>query len=409
MGKMEGSNLYFQRLDEFFPMLPTHRNSFCNYINLFYTTPLGIRPENVITFDLIGSNVLTTEEIGAFNGIDVDLSLLNRTNQLTAEQVLQKAILTKVQAFCDDVEQRIRSIGGIGFFLGGIGPDGHVAFNQEGADHSSTTRLVNFNYPTAAAAAGDLGGIEIARGKAAMTIGLGTISFNPLATIIIMAAGEGKAEVVRAGIEDPADPTRPSSFLHGLSGGRFYITHGAASKLTARNAVKLNAISAQCVDWALSHLAGVDEATIDYAHMVEPPSDYLAAETFLYNVSLSSRVPVHKLVVAHLDAHAQGPAVPPWLRDPLALSVIVACAARRLREKIEGGLKASTPAQQAVLHTAPHHDDIMLSYHAAMHYMLGREPVREVAPAVDRPLGKKRSGSFSSIGWRSLYLCVSLC
>jgi 6-phosphogluconolactonase/glucosamine-6-phosphate isomerase/deaminase len=42
--------------------------------------------------------------------------------------------------------------------------------------------------------AGDLGGIEIARGKAAMTIGLATICSNPDVVAIIMAAGEGKAK-----------------------------------------------------------------------------------------------------------------------------------------------------------------------------------------------------------------------
>lgn len=40
------------------------------------------------------------------------------------------------------------------------------------------TRLVSLNYMTAAAASGDLGGIEHARDKAALTMGLGTITFN---------------------------------------------------------------------------------------------------------------------------------------------------------------------------------------------------------------------------------------
>ena len=41
-------------------------------------------------------------------------------------------MLGRVQAFCGAFESRVRALGGIGFFLGGIGPDGHVAFNQEG-------------------------------------------------------------------------------------------------------------------------------------------------------------------------------------------------------------------------------------------------------------------------------------
>ena len=177
-----------------------------------------------------------------FMGIDVDLTLLKR-EPLNDIETRRKNVLLRVQQFCNDYEDKIRAMGGIGFFLGGIGPDGHIAFNQEGCDHTSTTRLVDFNYPSAAAAANDLGGIENARGRAAMTIGLATISFNKLvnqhATAIIMAAGEGKASVVRAGIEDKANPSLPSTILHSFQGGRFYITHGAAIALTARKAERI--------------------------------------------------------------------------------------------------------------------------------------------------------------------------
>jgi len=41
-------------------------------------------------------------------------------------------------------------------------------------------------------------------------------------------------------------------------------------------------------------------------------------------------------------------------------------------------LRAASPIGKSILHTAPHHDDIMLSYHGAMHEMLGRQPVGTV-------------------------------
>ena len=50
-------------------------------------------------------------------------------------------------------------MGGIGFFMGGIGPDGHLAFNCRGASHHGTTTLCKLNYESQAAAAGDLGGM----------------------------------------------------------------------------------------------------------------------------------------------------------------------------------------------------------------------------------------------------------
>ena len=112
---------------------------------------IGIKKENILSFDLIQSSVLTVEEMQEFLKIDVDLRLLLKSPTGKDLRISRlRKILEKVQRFCDDYESRVISLGGIGFFLGGIGPDGHIAFNQEGAAHDSTTRLVNFNYPTAA-------------------------------------------------------------------------------------------------------------------------------------------------------------------------------------------------------------------------------------------------------------------
>lgn len=293
-------------------------------------------------------------------------------------KIKEKNILLRVQQFCNEYEEKIREMGGIGFFLGGIGPDGHIAFNQEGCDHNCMTRLVDFNYPSAAAAANDLGGIENARGRAAMTIGLATISFNKLvneqSTAIIMAAGEGKASVVRAGIEDEANPSLPSTILHSFQGGRFYITHGAAIALTARKAERIANIPRTVIDWALTYLSGVNSTGNSLtAHLVEPPHDYHLVETILYDTSLKSNKPVHTLVVDDLQCLPEAQSAPTWIKDEITFRILITCASRRLRDKIEGGLRSCDTINTSILHTAPHHDDIMLSYHAAMHGLLGRD------------------------------------
>src|SRR5450830_146245 len=113
-------------------------------------------------------------------------------------------------------------MGGIGFFLGGIGPDGHIGFNIRGSDHYSTTRLIPINYETAAAAATDLGGIELARQKVVITVGLRTIARNFSATVLITAAGESKAKVVKDAIESEPSVLYPATALQGLAGARFY-------------------------------------------------------------------------------------------------------------------------------------------------------------------------------------------
>src|SRR5690554_397165 len=125
----------------------------------------------------------------------VDLSLRSRSPKTKLEELQQQSLFL-VDNWCADYEKKIRALGGIGFFLGGIGPDGHIAFNTRGSDPHSSTRLTVTNFETQAVAAGDLGGIEISRNKLIITLGLESITYNPNVTAIIFAAGEAKAPMV---------------------------------------------------------------------------------------------------------------------------------------------------------------------------------------------------------------------
>jgi glucosamine-6-phosphate deaminase len=166
----------------------------------------------------------------------VDLSLRYKEAKTSFEQLQQKAVFA-IDDWCTKYENAIQEKGGIGFFLGGIGPDGHIAFNTRGSDHHSTTRLTATNFETQAVAAGDLGGIEISRNRLVITIGLQTITYNPDAVAIIFAAGEAKAPVVKDALENEKSNIYPASSLHPLKNARFYLTTGAASML--ENSVEL--------------------------------------------------------------------------------------------------------------------------------------------------------------------------
>ncbi len=160
---------------------------------------IGLRPDQTIA--------------EVWPGDRVDVGLRYRAPQSALERV-QKDALARVDQWCQEYEDRIRAMGGIGFFLGGIGPDGHVGFNVRGSDHHSTTRLSPTNYPTQAAAAVDLGGIEVARHRLVITIGLGTITFNPQCTAVIMASGAAKAKVVADAVQREPDVLYPATALH---------------------------------------------------------------------------------------------------------------------------------------------------------------------------------------------------
>src|ERR1700760_1143398 len=49
---------------------------------------------------------------------------------------------------CQRYEEKIKAIGGIELFLGGIGPDGHIAFNEPGSSLTSRTRVKTLAYDT---------------------------------------------------------------------------------------------------------------------------------------------------------------------------------------------------------------------------------------------------------------------
>ncbi len=224
--------LHFVQMDEFYPISSKQHNSYCNYIETYYINGFGLDPKKAL---LINSDLIPLSEGKSYNEVfpdlTIDLSLRYRDAKNAMEKIQQESIFM-IDDWCSEYEQKVRNLGGIGFFLGSIGPDGHIAFNTRGTDHFSTTRLTATNFETQAVAAGDLGGIEVSRHRLVITIGLDTITFNPDSTAIIFAAGEAIADVIKDSIESEVSNKYPASSLHKLPNGRFYLTTGAAVRLT---------------------------------------------------------------------------------------------------------------------------------------------------------------------------------
>ncbi|CAI5651851.1 unnamed protein product [Oreochromis niloticus] len=80
-----------------------------------------------------------------------------------------------LQAECDAFEKKITAAGGIQLFVGGIGPDGHIAFNEPGSSLVSRTRVKTLAKDTIMANArffdGDLSKVP----TMALTLGVGTV------------------------------------------------------------------------------------------------------------------------------------------------------------------------------------------------------------------------------------------
>jgi glucosamine-6-phosphate deaminase len=329
--KPEMQSFHFIQIDEFYPINSWQHNSFYDYVNKYYIAGFGLDPQKAL---LINSNKIGITEKQKLEDIwpdnVVDLSLRTRYPKDLWE-AQRKQVLNDIDQFCTEYERRIRELGGIGFFLGGIGPDGHIGFNVQGADHYSTTRLTATNYETQAAAATDLGGIEISRNRLVITIGLRTIVHNPKTTAIIMAAGEAKAAIVRKAIESEKLNEAPASVLQELPNATFYITRGAAKLLVERRYHAL--LRAPQISTTDRLQIATDLALENHKKLVE-----LREADF-------EKAPLGKLFIERLDGQL-----------PNVLNSLETEYQRRIIEALD------VPRNQTFLHTAPHHDDIMLGY-----------------------------------------------
>lgn len=349
--------LHFVQIDEFYPVSPEQRNSFAWYVREFYLKGFGLDTRKALLIDCNQIGLNKGEKLEDYWGaaMQVDLSLRHRQPHCALEQK-QAGLLSKIDQWCGEYEQKIRALGGLGFFLGGIGPDGHIAFNMRGADHYSTTRLDVTNYETQAASAADLGGVEIAAKRLVITIGLGTMTYNKDCVAIIMAAGEAKSPMVRNAIERDADVLYPASALHKLPNACFYITLGVAKIMKERQLAQLKAKT------KMTEL-DVEKAIIDLS---------LATEKRILDLTAADvkKSPLATIALKNVN-----------------LEKTKAKVVKDLIARIERGI--NTPANKTFLHTEPHHDDVMLGYLPAL--------ARSIRPAHNKHHFVTLTSGFTSV------------
>ena len=100
---------------------------------------------------------------------------------------------------CADYEARIVEAGGIDLFMGGVGEDGHIAFNEPFSSLNSRTRIKALTQDTIQVNARFCGGDTTLVPKTALTVGVGTVLSAK--KVLILATGHKKARAVRHGVE----------------------------------------------------------------------------------------------------------------------------------------------------------------------------------------------------------------
>ncbi len=104
-----------------------------------------------------------------------------------------------LEAECENYEKKMKDVGGIKLFLGGIGPDGHIAFNEPGSSLTSRTRVKTLTYDTIVANSrffdNDINKVP----KTALTVGVGTVMDSE--EVLIIVNGHNKARALQHAIE----------------------------------------------------------------------------------------------------------------------------------------------------------------------------------------------------------------
>ena len=126
-----------------------------------------------------------------FNHVDINPENVNILNGNAAD----------LEAECERYENKIKSCGGIDLFLGGIGPDGHIAFNEPGSSLSSRTRIKTLTMDTIIANSRFFDNDITKVPKTSLTVGVGTVLSAK--EVLIIVNGHNKARALYQAVEGP--------------------------------------------------------------------------------------------------------------------------------------------------------------------------------------------------------------
>lgn len=135
-----------------------------------------------------------------------------------------------LQAECLRYEEKIRDCGGIDLFLGGIGPDGHIAFNEPASSLASRTRQKTLTTDTIIANSRFFDNDVNKVPKTALTVGVGTVL--DAKEVLIMVNGHNKARALKHAVEEPVSHMWTISALQLHPHGIIVCDEAACNELT---------------------------------------------------------------------------------------------------------------------------------------------------------------------------------
>ena len=135
-----------------------------------------------------------------------------------------------LKAECENYEKAIEAAGGIDLFMGGIGPDGHIAFNEPGSSLQSRTRQKTLTTDTVIANSRFFDNDVNKVPKTALTVGIATVM--DAKQVMIMVNGHNKARALAATVEGGVSHKWTCSALQMHNGAIIACDEPACGELT---------------------------------------------------------------------------------------------------------------------------------------------------------------------------------
>ncbi|MCR4829246.1 MAG: glucosamine-6-phosphate deaminase [Bacteroidales bacterium] len=220
------ANYVAHRINEFGPTAerpfklgcPTGSSPLGLYKHLIKLNKAGlVNFENVVTFNMDEYVGLPVEHPESYHSF-MWTNFFNHINIKKENVHILDGNAPDLIAECEHYEQMIAEAGGIDLFMGGVGPDGHIAFNEPGSSLSSRTRIKTLTTNTIQANCRFFDNDVNKVPKQALTVGVGTVM--DAREVLILCNGPHKARALHHMIENGISHMWTSSMLqmhaHGI-------------------------------------------------------------------------------------------------------------------------------------------------------------------------------------------------
>lgn len=179
--------------------LPTGSSPIGTYKELIRLNKSGyVSFENVVTFNMDEYVGLAEDHEQSYHYFMWD-NFFSHVNIKKENVNILNGMAEDLELECNNYEKRIASYGGIDLFLGGVGCDGHIAFNEPFSALNSLTRVKTLTNDTKIVNSRFFGGDVSKVPSTALTVGVKTITSAK--EVLLVVNGHSKSVALSKGIE----------------------------------------------------------------------------------------------------------------------------------------------------------------------------------------------------------------